>query len=1548
MHFLRVFIEQMSFASGFRFKDYTCDASIYEGDASIDAVTFSMYTNADIQRTSVVTINVPHHACEKTKPWEPHQRLAQRYSALTRLNNEEFATLFDARMGNVDCGPGLKMPCTTCRNVDIHMASGNGDTALVNIRTQGEDDSDMNPRCTGHYGKIDLPFAIVNPFLLKEALLVLRSLCWKCLSLRLPQAMKVQIIKVQLALLRGDSLTAENEVQLALSKLDPKVSLDTSFSDAFSREASVSDEEDDSLTEVEALEKTLQSMSSNVLPTDNIASRVRGKILKAFAQLCPKKCPHCGYKKPISVKLNNGILFYEAPTDDLALMNKLKELSPWQMDSSNASFSCIHPGILRYLFDSLFQNENTITNILYGRLFGRNESKNCATSFLINHVLVPPNSARVWQRLGSKSTAIVDSVTEQLSSIIMLIYDHYTVMAKEPVTLASFERSYKEIQSMVSKHFTTTINSFLKKGGLFRSNMMGKRTNQACRTVISPDTYLATNTINLSVKFASRLTFPESLAFCSDERRRFLVQCIENGPSIYPGATHLELRMREGSVQTISLKGKEKLLKHVAEKMLKQVALGCDVIVHRHVVNDDMIILNRQPTLHKSSMLGQRAVVRGSDYTMRFHYANCKGFNADFDGDEMNCHIPQGIKCRTELKCLMDAESHYFSASSGKPLRGLIQDHLVAAYRLTCRERFFEREEFISLLYEVCDNIDALPQPCVCKPRALWSGKQLISELIKNVSGIYTSQTRSGLTTRSRCTTHPRYHCFEKNDTEDEMLLVHRSEILTGVLDSANIGLSNGSLVHFIHDTYGPKASGSFLAICGRLLSAFMRQYSLTISLSDLCIYEDLSVDSENRRLKMLDSLDQKANVPDESHALRIIADRHTKINTTFYPHKALVRFPANNLMLMTAIGARGSYSNAFQMMIALGQQYFDSKRMSCMESGKVLPGTLQGDRRAKCHGFVKGRFISGIRPQEYFIHASAGRDGIIDTAVKTARSGYLQRCLIKGMESSVVQWDGSVHNGEGELIQFMYGGDGLDPSKNMMNNDAHVLKHMNDFEVKQQCLQTTDRVSLMCQTRKLLARCEPGEPVGLIAAQSLGEPSTQMTLNTFHHTGSTSSHVTEGIPRVRELLSFSTKNPTVTLPLAVVDEPEIRLSNSLRNTLLKVPIDTFLSSASRKPFSMIYDFTPSGTVIELSLLFSRGALQRRNLLLGSSDEQFKCDFIKSITLLLKSMVSKIYKNMSREDSKALHSIDAAEEEINEIQNHEHDVYDESEDRFTTEATQTEVETDNGMDVQNHIDTMNAVSGKNKVKAFETLTNWTRPSIRLSKASSRHSSSATIDCLRAHSYLGECDSFEVSCKIDLPAKVAIILPDILKDCLATCTLQNSSFAFSGDLSICEIYRDPKKASGSMVFQGKAATLTCIRTIATHTSAHSISDWQGLVSSDPHDICHVLGVEAARAYLESELNRLFQGYSVNFRHTMLVADTMSHSGELLPFSRYGLVRAASASPFLQMTFETGGIFLHECLKNTNYDALRSFSSSLIVGKKPAVGTNFGKVALPVTN
>ena len=443
-------------------------------------------------------------------------------------------------------------------------------------------------------------------------------------------------------------------------------------------------------------------------------------------------------------------------------------------------------------------------------------------------------------------------------------------------------------------------------------------------------------------------------------------------------------------------------------------------------------------------------------------------------------------------------DQQYIVPTSGNPIRGLIQDHVASAVKLTQKNTFLTRADFQQLVYvavtglpgsEVCTSVHPIiiPKPTILKPVELWTGKQVISTLVSHLC-------RSPL---------PPLHLDSKSKTpatafgaeQGEHIVIFRfNELLTGVLDKTAIGNVSLGIVHAIYELYGATLCGIFLNGLGRLLTYYLQQEGHTCGIADLV----LQCSADKKRLRLLEAVECEAQV----HLYNaVVGDRITsgqssskggpspheitdtsQINEDLFGHKIamLMRgsskrevkaridglmqsvinkgasdvikaclpaglqtgFPKNNFSMMVLTGAKGSSVNQSQISCFLGQQALEGQRVPVMISGKTLPSFRSYDIAARASGFITDRFLSGVKPQEYYFHCMAGREGLVDTAVKTSRSGYLQRCLVKHLEDLKIAYDNTVRDSANNVIQFLYGEDGIDVTNSHIKLDRLEIRH--------------------------------------------------------------------------------------------------------------------------------------------------------------------------------------------------------------------------------------------------------------------------------------------------------------------------------------------------------------------------------------------------------------------------------------------------------------------------------------------------------------------------
>lgn len=749
-----------------------------------------------------------------------------------------------------------------------------------------------------------------------------------------------------------------------------------------------------------------------------------------------------------------------------------------------------------------------------------------------------------------------------------------------------------------------------KKEGLIRMHMMGKRVNFAARTVITPDPNINIDQIGIPEAFALKLTYPVPVTPWNTLQLRKLVI---NGPDTHPGACYIE----GGNGVKLAIPKDEKKREAMADTLLKPERNDGIKIVHRHLMNGDALLLNRQPTLHRPSIMAHKARILKNEKCFRLHYSNCKSYNADFDGDEMNAHFPQNEVARSEAYNITNVANNYLVPKDGTPLGGLIQDHMISGVKMSMRGRFFSKDDYQQLVFQGLSHktgdIKLLP-PAMIKPMMLWSGKQIFSTIFINL--IPEGKPPINLTSTAKIGSNAWETAKGRkwkrggtklagNDMSEAEVIIRGGELLIGVLDKNHYGATPFGLIHCMYELYGGDVSTQLLSSLTKVFTIFLQWEGFTLGVHDILVLEDADkrrseIVKESRKVGKLATcqvLDIPEDTPDDELVLKLeeaydkdpkfraTLDRKYKstmdaftndINRTCLPAGLLCKFPDNNLQLMVMSGAKGSTVNTMQISCLLGQIELEGKRPPVMISGKSLPSFPMFECSPKSGGFIDGRFMTGIQPQDFFFHCMAGREGLIDTAVKTSRSGYLQRCLIKHLEGLTVSYDGTVRDSDNTVVQFMYGEDGMDILKSQFlkfkqmsflseNREAvgnedmlaalrnspeidekikKIMKRVRTYKKKhgstvQRPIRSEKRLVKKCpstvtsqfppnrffgslseyaeemldkflkssdydhdQVRDMLhmkiARClaDPGEPVGLLAAQSIGEPSTQMTVS--------------------------------------------------------------------------------------------------------------------------------------------------------------------------------------------------------------------------------------------------------------------------------------------------------------------------------------------------------------------------------------------------------------------------------------------------------------------
>ncbi|TFG10745.1 DNA-directed RNA polymerase subunit A' [Candidatus Thorarchaeota archaeon] len=564
------------------------------------------------------------------------------------------------------------------------------------------------------------------------------------------------------------------------------------------------------------------------------------------------------------------------------------------------------------------------------------------------------------------------------------------------------------------------------KEGRFRSNLSGKRVDFSARTVISPDPNLSMNEVGVPEEIARILTIPQRATEWNMDKMKELVI---RGPDRHPGANYL-----------IRTDGRRVDLRFVKDRTTIAETIEPGFVVERHLDSGDIVLFNRQPSLHRMSIMAHE--VRVMPYrTFRLSLFVCPPYNADFDGDEMNLHVPQSEEARAEARVLMRVQEQILSPRYGGPIIGALQDYISAAFLLTRKSSLFTLNQ-VNQLTATAKFEGELPEPAIKAPVQLWTGKQIFSMFIPE--GINIS-FKANICRKCKV-------CKMEDCEYDAYVVVRNGELEFGVVDEKAFGAGEpDSLFHRIIKEKGSTAGRNFMDSVGRLLVRLITDRGFSMGLDDVTLPKEAS-----RRIKIiLEEADKKVNQLIETYKrgeldpnpgqtlletveqriMATLAEARDSAGEVAGEHLGL----ENSAVIMAQTGARGSRLNLSQMAAVVGQQAVRGERISRGYIGRTLPHFERGDLGARARGFVTSSYKSGLDPIEYWFHAAGGREGLVDTAVRTSTSGYMQRRLMTALQDLKVESDGTVRTAPGRIVQFRFGDDGVDPSKSDHGRSVNI-----------------------------------------------------------------------------------------------------------------------------------------------------------------------------------------------------------------------------------------------------------------------------------------------------------------------------------------------------------------------------------------------------------------------------------------------------------------------------------------------------------------------------
>ncbi|KAK4517294.1 uncharacterized protein ATC70_000628 [Mucor velutinosus] len=1577
--------------------------------------------------------------------------------------------------------------------------------------------------CPGHYGHIEVPIPAYNPMFFDNLYALLRSKCVYCHHFRISRAVMKKYIG-QLTLLQHGMIReaqALDEVYFSNKKAAKSSKDEETLEDKMEEDSLLLANAEDYIDYIDTFVKnSLADEEARRFAAKDykvtVINDVRKKIMGEFMKQCvhTKKCLNCQGISPPVRRDGAAKLFQLALTKkEQAHMDRLKDNIGLTdevkgFNSNGQRFMTNYE--VRKQVQALFEKEGDATTLLYGARDPRTPSyikKATYHMFFIETLAVAPTRFRPPSVMGDK---IFESPQNELLSAILKGSHLVRDFSEDLQSATDEEQLDKSKVDRIRNNFVESIinlqhavNSFIdstknptqvaqgktlppgirqaleKKEGLFRKHMMGKRVNYAARSVISPDPFIETSEIGIPPVFATKLTYPEPVTPHNIKEMR---QAVINGPNKWPGATHVQNEDQSIDVLAdLSIESRIALANsllapqssHTAQTGNNPYPTRTQTVnkkVLRHIRNGDMLLLNRQPTLHKPSIMAHKARILPGEKTIRMHYANCNTYNADFDGDEMNIHFPQNEVARAEASFIANTDNQYLVPTSGDPLRGLIQDSVDSGVWMTSRDTFFTKEEYHQLLYgslrpEVDGTGDGkirtLP-PTIFKPQPLWSGKQVLSTVLKNLTW---GKAQLNMTSKSKVPAK----FWGPNAKEEEIVNVMDGELIHGILDKSQFGASAFGLVHSVYEIYGPESAGMLLSILGRLFIKFIQHHGFTCRMDDLILTEEGNkwrrdlldggkglgeeahleflgltetaktaseeVLKKEFKLRMNEVIRDDNKLAGLDNAMKAKVNKLTSsITTTCLPNGLVRPFPKNDMQMMTVSGAKGSNVNATQISCLLGQQELEGRRVPLMVSGRSLPSFRPFDTSARAGGFVTGRFLTGIRPQEYYFHCMAGREGLIDTAVKTSRSGYLQRCLIKHLEGLRVHYDHTVRDSDGSVLQFHYGEDSLDVIKakhiNQFSFSAHnfealsqkynpkaalesletkkgedyakkALKKPNkydpalsvynpgthlgvvserfaiamkdymeknpdnmpfekDAEIPKNTARyaglTKSKFKALMNLKYLHSLVEAGESVGLLAAQSVGEPSTQMTLNTFHFAGYGAANVTLGIPRLREIIMTAArkiKTPTMLLPLRAETTPKKAsqfCKAASRLTLAQLVDDVSVTEkTTAKSAENNYRRTKTYS-IRLNLFNESEYNEEYRVTANRIKEVLSSTFLKDLEELIRKDIKdtkkmddigKAHKMTGPSDDNANENLgDAAAQD-----GYDSDAANEGDAKAARRSAQNKQQaTYDGPDEDDVVMDEIEKSLEDEEAEFEEAV-LAGDDDEEESAPKRSSKSGNLE-LNAVQKSKYCKKFVFDdvngayCQIDMvfPADTKkILMVGLIEESCSRVVVHEIK-----GIQTCFEYVNPTENDTSKRLQTEGVNLRGMWPFA------DLIDVNFIDTNDIAAILNTYGVEAARNAVIKEVAAVFgvYGIKVDRRHLTVIADYMTFEGGYKPFSRIGI--GSNVAPFLKMSFESTCKFLTEATLHGDYDTLDSPSSRIVVGRVVEGGTGSFDVLQPLTS
>ncbi|XP_047946295.1 DNA-directed RNA polymerase III subunit 1-like [Salvia hispanica] len=1003
---------------------------------------------------------------------------------------------------------------------------------------------------------------------------------------------------------------------------------------------------------------------------------------------------------------------------------------------------------------------------------------------------------------------------------------------------------------------------------------------------------------------AGMLTYPERVSHHNIEKLR---QCVRNGPQ-YPGAKFL--RTPDGHEISLMYSAR----KHHAD----QLKYGC--IVHRHLEDGDVVLFNRQPSLHRMSIMSHRARIMPWR-TLRFNESVCNPYNADFDGDEMNIHVPQTEEARTEALMLMGVQNNLCTPKNGEILVASTQDFLTSSFLITRKDTFYDRSAFslmCSYLGDAMDPID-LPTPALVKPLELWTGKQLFSVLLRTHAKM---RVYLNLTVAEKSYGKSR----ETMCSKDGFVYIRNSELISGQLGKATLGNGNKDGIYsvLLRD-YGPHAAATCMNRLAKLSARWIGNHGFSIGIDDVQPGATLN----NEKKKTLDNeyghctnyirsyksgnLDLLPGCNNADTLEAKITETLNKIRETTADVCMKNLNWRNSPLIMSQCGSKGSPINICQMIACVGQQSVGGHRAPNGFVDRTLPHFERGAKDPDAKGFVQNSFYTGLCATEFFFHTMGGREGLVDTAVKTADTGYMSRRLMKALEDLSVFYDNTVRNASACIVQFAYGGDSMDPAQMEEKSGLPLNFERLFMKAKATCPATEQKSLTIDEIEKIVEETVERRLVKSSMTPEGGSSESSLSLDT--------AYKDECLAAFAESISKFIKQKEPSSICKKLKLSEGRHSEEDRRNLENVA-------------SNISGITQRQLMVFLETCISR----------------YNSKKIEAGTAIGAIGAQSIGEPGTQMTLKTFHFAGVASMNVTLGVPRIKEIVDGSK-KIKTPIITTHLE------VNNNDITAKMVKGRIE----KTLLEQVAKSIKTSQSSMSASVVVTLDMGRIKEAHLQIDAYSVknsilksTPKIKLKEQQIRVLDE--RKLEVTLAADKSKLQFELHELMSKLAKVVVKGIRSIeraiiLNESKEKDPNACKKLTLLVEGNgllSVMGTEGInfhktVSNNIMEVQQVLGIEAARKKIIDEIHYTMSshGMTIDIRHMMLLADLMSFKGIVLGMTRFGVEKMRD-SVLMLASFEKTADHLFNASVNGRVDKIEGVSECIIMGIPMQVGTGMLKV------